>query len=157
MPTLLTLALAASAVPAAEFRPDLFFQGRTRGAGSVTVAASSRPRALSVESVGRIAPDGELILDQRILLDGKPSARSFRIRRAADGAWAGTLSDAAGPVRATVAGRTMRLSYRMKRAGMRMNQTLTLRPGGRSVLNRATVTLLGIPVARVEERIDKID
>ena len=99
-----------------------------------------------MESVGRVA-DGELILAQAIRMDGKPSARTFRIRRAPDGAWVGSLSDAAGPVRATVAGNVMRLSYRMKRAGMRMNQVLALQPGGRVALNSATVTLLGIPVA----------
>lgn len=152
------LALILFAAPAsAQFRPDVFFQGRTRGEGTVKVVASSRPRALAVRSVGRVMPDGELVLDQAIRIDGKPSTRTFRIRRAADGAYVGTLSDASGPVRATVSGNTMRLSYPMKRAGFRMNQLLTLQPGGRTVLNQAAVRLMGVTVARIEERIDKVD
>ena len=79
------------------------------------------------------------------------------VRRAADGAYVGTLSDASGPVRATVSGNTMSLSYPMKRRGFRMNQLLTLQPGGRTLLNRASVRLLGVTVARITERIDKVD
>lgn len=154
-------ALLAAAQPAAAdlsgFRPDLFFAGRTRGRGTVKIATSSRPRVLEVEGEGRIEPDGALVLDQLVRLDGKPSQRSFRISRAADGTWQGTLTDAAGPVAASVAGDTLRLSYRMKRAGMRMNQTLTVQPGGRTLLNRARVTMLGVPVARIEETIEKLD
>ena len=152
------LAAVLFAVPAsAQFRPEIFFQGRTRGAGTVKIVASSSPRALSVQSVGRVMPDGELVLDQAIRIDGKPSTRTFRIRRAQDGAYLGTLSDASGPVRATVTGNVMSLSYPMKRRGFRMNQRLTLQPGGRSLLNQASVTMLGIRVARIEERIDKVD
>ena len=153
-----SLAATLLAVPAsAQFRPDVFFQGRTRGAGTVKIIASSRPRALAVRSVGRVLPDGELMLDQAIRIDGKPSSRTFRIRRAADGAYVGTLSDASGPVRASVTGNVMSLSYPMKRRGFRMNQLLTLQPGGRTLLNRASVTLLGVRVARIVERIDKVD
>ena len=155
-PTLLALAQpAAAATPA--FRPDLFFEGRTRGTGTVTTLTSSRPRMLAVEGTGRILADGTLVLDQSVRMDGESSRRTFSVRRAADGRWRGMLTDAAGPVEATVAGDTMRLSYRMKKGGMRMNQTLTLQPGGRVVLNRARVTLLGVTVARIEETIEKLD
>jgi len=161
MISILIPAVLAAAQPAAAarpaFRPDLFFAGRTQGRGTVKIATSSRPRILEVEGVGRTEADGVLVLDQLVRLDGKATRRSFRIRRAADGSWEGTLTDAAGPVAASVAGDTLRLSYRMKRAGMRMNQTLTLLPGGRTVLNRARVTMLGVPVARIEETIEKRD
>lgn len=151
----LVLAAAAPATP--EFRPDLFFAGRTHGDGTVAIATSSRPRILSVEGTGRIQPDRSLTLSQAVTLDGKTTQRSFAIRRVSATAWQGTLSDAAGPVRATVEGSRMTLAYPMKRAGMRMSQTLTLQPGGRTLLNRARVTLLGIQVARIEETITKLD
>ena len=158
LPLVAPLAAMVFAVPAsAQFRPDVFFQGRTRGVGTVKIVASSRPRALTVQSVGRVMPDGELVLDQAIRIDGKPSTRTFRIRRAADGAYVGTLSDASGPVRASVTGNVMSLSYPMKRRGFRMNQLLTLQPGGRTLLNQASVTLLGVRVARIVERIDKVE
>lgn len=152
----LAIAMIAAAPAPADFRPDLFFEGHTRGRGTVDTVASP-PRPLAVESVGRLAPDSTLILDQAITLGGKRSARTFRIRRLPDGSWQGSLSDASGPVRVAVTGDTLTLAYPMKRSGMRMPQTLTLQPGGRVALNRATVTLLGIPVARVEERIEKVD
>ena len=159
-PRLVLLPLAAALIAAApaetDFRPDLFFEGRTRGLGTVDTLASA-PRQLAVESVGRIAPDGTLILDQAITIGGERSARTFRIRRLPDGPWRGSLTDASGPVRAAVTGNTLTLAYPMKRAGLRMSQTLTLQPGGRTLLNRARVTLLGVPVARIEETIEKLD
>lgn len=155
-------ALSTAAPPVAlsapsAFRPDLFFAGRTRGSGTVRMATSSRPRVLAVEGTGRIDASGTLDLEQAVTLDGKTSQRRFRIRRAPDGGWRGTLTDAAGPVRGTVQGNRMTLDYGMRRGGMHMRQTLDLQPGGRVVLNRATVTLLGITVARVEETIEKLD
>ncbi len=155
---LVALVAPAPAVDAYEtLRPDLFFAGRTRGAGTIRVATSSRPRTLSVEGTGSIAPDGRLVLEQAVTIDGKTTLRSFVLRRVSTDTWAGTLSDAAGPVRAVVAGNRMTLAYPMKRAGMRMAQTLTLQPGGRTMLNRARVTLLGIGVATIEETITKLD
>lgn len=151
------VALAAAAPDAPQFRPDLFFAGRTQGAGTVRVATSSRARTLSVQGTGRIEPDGTLVLDQEITLDGEPTRRRFTLRRESDTVWSGTLTDAAGPVRATIAGDRLSLAYSMKRAGMRMTQTLTLQPGGRVAINRARVTLLGITVAQVNETITKLD
>lgn len=153
----LLMAAAQAAASADVFRPDLFFAGRTRGTGTVTTLTASKPQSLQVSSVGRIGRDGTLVLDQDIRVGGRPQQRTFRIRRAGDGTWVGTLSDASGPVSATVRGPTLSLSYPMKRGGMRMNQTLTLQPGGRVLLNRARVTLLGVPVARIEETIEKVD
>ncbi len=143
--------------PDAVMRPDLFFAGRTRGAGTVRIATSSRPRTLSVVGIGTIRPDGAIVLEQAVTIDGKTTQRSFVLRRVSADAWAGTLSDAAGPARATVVGNRMTLAYPMKRMGMRMAQTLTLQPGGHTMLNRARVTLLGIAVATIEETITKLD
>ncbi|HZF44096.1 MAG TPA: DUF3833 family protein [Sphingomonadaceae bacterium] len=154
---LLLVAAAQATAATAEFRPDLFFAGPTRGTGTVKTLTAAQPRSLQVSSVGRIEPDGTLVLDQDIRLGGKPQQRTFRIRRSADGDWIGTLSDASGPVSASVRGPTLSLAYPMKRGGMRMNQTLTLQPGGRTLLNRARVTLLGVTVARIEETIEKVD
>lgn len=134
---MLLSALLLAASVSADFRPDLFFAGRTRGQGTVSIATSSRPRILSVDGTGRLQTDGSLILSQAVTLDGKTTQREFTLRRVSPTAWQGTLTDAAGPVRATVSGNRMALAYPMKRGGMRMQQTLTLQPGGRTVLNRA--------------------
>lgn len=158
MPVTLLLFVALQGVAApTSFRPDLFFAGRTRGTGTVKLLTLSQPQSLEVSSLGRIEENGTLVLDQDIRIGGKPSQRTFRVRRGTDGAWIGTLSDASGPVRANVSGSTFRLSYPMKRVGMRMNQVLTVQPGGRRVLNQATVTVLGITVAQIAETIEKVD
>lgn len=150
-------AQAPEPAPQSSFRPDLFFADRTRGSGTVVTAMSSRPKRLSVEGVGSIAPDGLMTLDQAVTIDGKSSRRRFAIRRVSANVWQGTLSDAAGPVRGEVEGNRLRLQYRLKDRGMRMDQLLTLQPGGRTLINRATVTLLGMRVARIEETIEKLD
>lgn len=153
---------ASTGVTGSEFRPDLFFNGRTRGAGTMRIATSSRPRNLAVEGLGRIEPDGALVLDQAVTLDGKTSNRSFRLRRVADVRtgrvdWQGTLTDAAGPVAARVDGNRLTLGYRMKGVGMRMNQTLDLSADGRTMRNVAIVTVLGARVARIDETIQKLE
>lgn len=154
---LLVLAAQIAAVPAPGFRPDLFFAGRTQGVGTVRIATSSRPRALTVKGVGRIQPDGSVVLDQDVTIDGKTTTRRFALRRVSAIVWQGTLTDASGLVRATVTGNRLSLAYPMKRAGMRMTQTVTLQPDGRTALNRARVTLLGIGVAQIEETITRLD
>lgn len=149
------LAAAQPATSTEVFHPDLFFQGRTQGRGTLRTLTSSRPKPLAVQSTGRIAPDGTLILDQSIMLGGKPSTRTFRLRRADNGGWTGSLTDA-GPVTATVTGNRMTLNYRLKNAG-RMTQILTLQPDNRTLLNRATVTMMGLRVVTIEETIEKLD
>jgi len=150
-------AQAPEPAPQSSFRPDLFFAGRTRGAGTIVTAMSSRPKQLSVEGVGSIAPDGLMTLDQAVTIDGKSSLRRFAIRRVSANAWQGTLSDAQGPVRGEVVGNNLRLHYRLKDRGMLMNQLLTLQPGGRTLRNRGVVTLYGMRVARIDETIEKLD
>lgn len=149
-------------IVASDFRPDLFFEGRTRGTGTLRIATSARPRPLAVEGTGRIEPDGALVLDQAVTLNGKTSDRSFRLLRVADARtgrveWQCTLTDAVGPVVVQVDGNRMTLVYHMKGAGRRLNQTLDLAPDGRTVRNVATVTMFGIRVARIEETIEKLE
>jgi hypothetical protein len=66
------------------------------------------------------------------------------------------LSDAQGPVRAESVGNVFHLRYRLRFA-VYMEQWLTLRADGRTVDNRAQITVLGLPWARLSESIVRRD
>ena len=142
--------------PAASFEPMTFFAGRTRGEGVLdkTVGGSSR---IVVDSSGRVDQNGNLILDQSIREDDKlPRLRRWVIRRSGPGRFTGTLTDAAGPVAITVAGPRATIRYQTK-GGIAVRQQLALQPGGRTLLNRLSARRFGMPLARLDETIRKLD
>ena len=68
--------------------------------------------------------------------------------------YAATLTDASGPVKGEAYGNLFHLSYPMKTPlGGEMEQWLYLQPDGHTVVNEATVSVLGIVVAHLSERI----
>ena len=84
--------------------------------------------------------------------DGEQHERTWTFERLGPGRLGGTLSDAVGPVEATVEGPRLTLRYPMG-GGLAMTQRLTLSPDGRSARNLATVRWQGVPVARLDETI----
>ncbi len=151
---MLLCALLAAAQPA--FDPLRFFTGRTRGVAELKVVLRAR-RPVSVRGTGTILPDGSLRLDQTVVEGGKaPRVRHWRLRRIAPGRYAGTLTDARGPVEGVVDGNRMVLSF-TSTGGFRVRQTLTLQPDGRTLANRLEAKRFGITVAVLTERITKTD
>lgn len=139
------------------FRAEEFFLGRTEGKGTIKQAFARRS-AMVVQSVGRVDPDGTLVLEQRVRRgENPPDQRQWRIKKLADGRYAGTISDAKGPVTGEVRGNCLHLTYTMTRGGMRTDQYIYLQPGGRVALNRMTIKKLGLTFATVEETIRKIE
>ena len=139
------------------FDVERFFTGGTEGRGTLKVAFSS-DQQIMVQGSGRLEPDGTLVLDQRVERTGEqPQQRQWRIRRTAPGQYAGTLTDAQGPVTGTVRGNRLELRFRMKRGGLDAQQWLVLQPGGRSALNRMRISKFGVLVAALEETIVKVD
>ncbi len=67
--------------------------------------------------------------------------------------YTGTLSDADGDMTGEVEGNLFHLRYRIRQPAVYMEQWLYLQSDGRTVLNTGEATLLGIPWARLEERI----
>ena len=157
---LLGAALAACGAPApaapASFDPLAFFTGASRGEGSLKVL--TRPIvAIRVESHGRPDGRGGLILDQTIREGGKPPRqRRWVLRRTSPMTMSGTLTDATGPVAGRLDGDRLLLDYRMK-GGLKVEQVLTIGRGGRALVNRMTVRKFGMPVARVDELITRVD
>lgn len=138
------------------FRPDVFFDGRTQGTGTVAIRGR-RTRGLRVESVGARQADGSFRLDQTVWVgDDPPRERSWTMAHDGAGGYAATLTDAAGPVRLTVDGGVLEIRYRTG-AVTTMHQRLALRPDGQSARNVATVRVLGVPWARIVEEIVRVD
>lgn len=137
---------------APSFRPEEFFAGTARGKGTIDKRFGA-DRSFRVTGDGRQDSDGTFVLEQTIAYaDGGVERRSFRLRRVNASEYTGTLTKAAGPVRARVDGHTFHVRYKMTR-GMTMEQWISLQPDGRTALNRATVRMFGVAVARLSETI----
>ena len=161
--TLLALCLAgcAGAPPAATisagppFMAERFFAGRLDGVGTLKIVLHA-PSTTHVTSVGHVGADGVLALDQHIEQQGKPARdRQWRIRPLGNGRYAGTLTDASGPVTGEAEGNRLHLGFRMKN-GMRVDQWLTLSPDGQVAQNHLVVRKLGVTVARLGETIRRL-
>ncbi|GHA72739.1 DUF3833 family protein [Cognatilysobacter bugurensis] len=149
------LALAAVHLPALanDFVPEQVFSGRTTGEGTLDLLFG-KPRPLTVESMGRLRPDGVFVLEQTIDIAGRPTeARTWRMRQTGPSKYSATLSDAAGPVEARVDGATMTLRYPLTRWGLSMHQRLKLADDGRTVANRGRIKFFGVPVGELRETI----
>ena len=84
----------------------------------------------------------------------RPRIRKWLLRRTAPGRYAGSLTDANGPVETLAIGRAIRTRYPMK-DGLQVEQWLVALPGGRTLDNRLTVSKWGMQVASLHERIEK--
>ena len=133
-----------------------FFDGRTEGQGVLKVALRS-PATIRVQSRGRVQTDGTLSVRQTVSEGDKPArTREWRIRELSPGRYAGTLSDASGPVAGEAVGNRLHLRFRMK-GGLDAEQWLTLAPGGRSAHNVMRVRKFGLTVASLDETIRKLE
>lgn len=151
----LSASLLAAAPAHAAFNPVDFFRGRTHGDGTLKIIFQSA-KAMSVDSFGSTEPDGSLLLRQVIHEPGKPPrTRYWRMRKTGPRSFAGTLTDAAGPVRVDVDGDRVRIRYTAKDS-LNFDQLLTP-AGAREVRNAMTVKRFGITVAHFNEIIRKLD
>ncbi|MES3041905.1 DUF3833 family protein [Sphingomonas faeni] len=140
---------------APRFVAERFFAGRLDGDGTLKIVLHA-PTTTHVTSVGRVGADGILRLDQHIEQQGKPARdRQWQIRSLRDGRYAGTLTDASGPVTGEVEGNRLHLGFPMK-GGKRVDQWLTLSADGQVAQNHLIVCKLGVIVATLEETIRKL-
>ena len=140
--------------PGPAFDPVAFFTGPSHGDGQLDQIMKG-VRTVTVDSVGKPEANGSLTLTQRIAMQGDPPrTRVWRLKQIAPGRYAGSLTDASGPVETVAIGRAIRIRYPMK-GGLMVEQWLTALPGGRAIDNRLTVTKWGMRVATLRERIEK--
>ena len=136
------------------FDPVAFFTGPSHGDGKLDQIMKG-VRTVTVDSVGTPNRDGSLTLTQRIAMQGDPPrTRVWKLKQVAPGRYAGTLSDASGPVETLAIGRAIRIRYPMT-GGLKVEQWLVALPSGRVLDNRLTVTKWGMRVATLHERIEK--
>ena len=157
--TICTTACTAAAPPEAKqagpaFDPIAFFTGTSHGDGRLKQIMKG-VRNITVDSVGTPEADGSISLAQHIVTQGDaPRDRVWRLRQTAPGRYAGTLTDASGPVETITVGRAIRIRYPMK-GGLQVEQWLVAMPNGKMLDNRLSVTKWGIHVASLHERISK--
>jgi len=145
--------LAAAQAPV-EFTPRVGFEGESEGRGTLKFAFR-KPRAFHVTSRGTEQGDGTFRLDQTITFTGEPpQSRFWVMTRTAEDHYTATLSDAAGPVEATVSGPRLSLHYRVK-GPVFMHQELVLSADGRTIDNVGVVKVFGIPIGRLQETITR--
>ena len=138
-----------------QLRPEVFFAGTTQSSGVLEDRSGGPTQRLHVQGEGQTLPDGSFQLMQSVTLGrDAPTKRTWVLRRVDEHRYTATLTDASGPVEGEAYGDLFHLSYRMASpAGGRMEQWMYLQPDGRTVVNEATVSLLGVVVARLSERI----
>ena len=140
-----------------EMRPEAFFAGATDSSGVVENHSGAPTDRFRVKGKGLTLPDGSFRLDQRVVFDlAAPETRTWVMRRLDAHNYAGTLTDASGSVEGEAYGNLFHLRYPMKTPfGGEMEQWLYLQPDGRTVMNEATVSVFGIVVAHLSERITR--
>ncbi len=149
--------VAETPASAPAFRPERFFDGATHGEGVLAVRGKA-DRPFTVSGAGHTESDGTFVLDQTIrYADGAVETRSFRVRPLDEHEYTGTLTGASGPVSARAEGNGFHVRYTVRRPAVTMEQWIYLQPDGRTALNRATVRVLGIPVARLSETISRVE
>lgn len=138
------------------FRPEAFFDGTTHGDGVLEQRFKAK-RDVQVEGYGAMQPDGVFVLEQRIRYgDGATEQRTWHLEPAGASAYTGSLTGASGVVRGEVHGSVFHVRYLLRQPGVYMDQLLYLQPDGRTVLNVSTVSVLGIPWARLSETITRV-
>lgn len=153
------IALAASSAPAAapsrQLDLDAFFTGRTHADNDLKIVFH-RTTKLIVDSVGH-RQGKEFILVDTVHEGDKPvRMRKWVTHQVAPGRYAGTLSDATGPVDIIVSGDSATVRYKMK-GGLDVVQQMTLQGDGRALSNHVVAKKFGLTFAHVDGTIRKLD
>ena len=134
--------------------PITFFTGATESSGSLKQAFGSA-KATHVTGYGAMRGAGEFVLDQTVTVTGeKVQARHWQLHQISPGHFAGTISDAKGPVTIDVAGNRMLIKYTMNN-GLKVSSVLTIDAGGRTGRNVSVVRKWGMTAATLSETISK--
>ena len=132
-----------------------YFEGTTRGWGMVLNRQGAMTRQFTVDIVGSVNDEGNMVLDEQFLWnDGKRERRVWTIRRAADGRYSGTASDVGGEADGISSGNALWWKYTLaldldgSTWDIGFSDWMFLQPDG-VLLNRAQMTKFGISVGEV--------
>jgi hypothetical protein len=151
----LAFAAPALAAPDSSSSPMAFFEGRTVSEGTTKVIMK-KPFKIRSQGVGRLDPDGTLVLVQQVD-DGQEARkeRRWRIRQVAPNRFSGTMSEAVGPVTVEKVGARFRFRFKMK-GGLAVEQWLAPLADGKTAQSTLTVRKLGMTVATGEALIRRL-
>lgn len=150
--------LAATPCPAADIseNPLTFFEGRTESVSNVRIVTKKPFRSRAIGR-GVIRADGSLDLIQRVEDEGQLAhERRWRMRQVGPGRYAGTMSEAKGPVTAEEVDGRYRFRFRMD-GSVLVEQWLTPMPDGRSARSTVSIRKYGIRVGASDGMIRKLD
>lgn len=140
------LLLPASADAVSIRQPLRFFEGRTEMVSVVRVMMKKPYRSRTL-GTGQMLPDGSLALLQQVYDEGQPpEQRRWKVRQVGPSRYAGTMTEAIGPVVVDDMGGRYRFKFRMK-GNLAVEQWVTPLPGGTSAQTKLTVRKLGLKVA----------
>lgn len=158
MSGLLAVALSIPASAANEHKnhdPLAFFEGRTESISIVKVMMH-KPYRTRAMGVGHIRSDGTLDLVQRLEREGEETrTRRWLIKEVGKGRYAGTMSEATGPVNIDEVDGRYRFRFKMK-GNLSVEQWLTPHADWRSADNKLTVKKFGIKVGSSDGIIRKL-
>ena len=152
--SLLTLA-APAAASASDFTLEGYFQGTTRAVGSFS-AINGVKRTFAVRLHGKFNGHLLTLVEDFVYTDGEKARKTWKFTKKASGLYSGTREDVVGTTTVRITGNSAKFTYLVDldegpgKNIVRFFDTMTLSADGKSIKNRALVTKLGIPVARVK-------
>ena len=152
----IAFAMPASSTAAGPIADPLsFFEGRTETVSTVKIVMKKPFRSRSIGR-GKLLGDHSLDLVQRVEEEGKPvHERRWKIRRVGPGKFAGTMSDAVGPITIDETPKGYRFRFKLK-DNMSVEQWLLPNAGGTSARSQVTVKRFGIAVFKSDGIVRKI-
>ena len=150
---------------APQFDPITFYTGHTQSFGVFEDRTGANPtRWFTTDCLGHREKDGALILDQTFTYrDGSTQQRHWRIQRLDAHRYEATANDVVGTGHGEAYGNTFHWEYTVALKpgnplfNVRLEQWMYLQPDGRTMLNRGTVSKLGITVAQIAEEFRKLE
>jgi hypothetical protein len=138
--------MPSAAVADSDRAPLQFFNGKTEMVSMIKVIMRKPFRSRAI-GTGRILQDGSLALAQQVFDEGEPTKqRNWKIRQIASGHYAGTMTEAVGPVVVEEVDGKYRFNYKMK-GNLAVEQWMTPLAGGNAAKSIVTVRKFGMKVA----------
>ncbi len=139
------------------FEPDKFFEGPTRSWGVIESRSGQPKSRFRTEMMGH-REGGELVITQDFTFeDGHQQQRTFRLRRIDDHRYEATANDVVGVAHGQAFGNTFHWEYTLALrpgnplANVRFKLWMYLQADGETMINRVTITKLGVIVAQTTE------
>lgn len=146
---------------APQFQPDRFFEGTTHSWG-VMETPSGAPTGRFTTTMEGARTGDVLVLTQHFRYDdGHTQERVWRVRRVDAHHYEGTAGDVVGTARGQAFGNAFRWDYTLTLSQgnalsrVRVRQWMYLQDGGETMVNRVSISKLGIVVAQTTEYFER--